>query len=255
MSYKDQYLEKFEAYKQLLENGKVPESLKPMVRSIRKKLEAEESSYRDRFENSSGRVQMPSMGLVEMTSEKTDEPEYFFGSRIRSRDRIRVRVYQASLNPETEEIFKETLLSDTVMTEKQLADVISNPGRGTGYPTTQIVRMEEAVEAYNPEKDPGKSDLKRLRDGLGQESRVDLFREKSRKVLEEARAAGRLKKSDGVDLASTLKAGTEGMADTARYQVGRMAKTYADTIAEAQMTIHMDIRSEQAKLGHDKGEE
>lgn len=255
MTRKEQTLEKFEALKQVLAQGKVPESLKPMVRSIQSKLEAEAQEYRSYFENSEGRIQTPSMGMIEMTSEKTGEPVYFFGSSVKSRDRIRIRVYQASLNPQTEEIFKENLISDSLMTEKQLADLISNPGRGSGYPATQLVSLGKKVAPYDPSKDTSKINMEDLKSSLGVESRIEIFQEESRELLEKAKETGRVTKSEGKDLARTLRSGATGMAGGARFKVGKIAETYAEHISEAQMTIHMDIRSEQAQIGLNKDED
>lgn len=252
MFWQQRYQETFSAIGTVLNEVDVPASLEPMVRSLKQKLESAKAEYDGWFEGTDGRVRTPSMGVIEMTSEKSEEPRYYFGTPLKARDFIRLRVFQASLNPNTEEVFKEELISEVVLTEKQFGDVICQPGRGTGFPTTQLVRNGDAVPPYDPERDPSKEDMKRLASGIGSDARVAEVLGHVRDAVGKARAEGRLKKGEGKGLARSLLISMENIPSNAGYRVDQMSEAYAERISEAMLLVHLDIRSEQAKLGHQK---
>lgn len=250
MMRKDDILKSFQALEIILDESPAASSMQKTVNSLKEKLKKEKDTYLARFSEREDRVMTPSMGLIEMISEKTDEAQYYFGSPIKARDRIRIRVYQASVNPKTEEIYPEEMVSDIIMTEKQFGDVLSQPGRGTGFPITQLVRGGVDIEPYDASKDPSKGDLKRLTDAIGEDHKVTDSVDEIRHALEEAKKSGRMKKKDGENLARNLKAHVGNIPSNASYRVERISEAYASRVSESIMTLHLDIRSEQAKLAN-----
>lgn len=247
---KSDILKSFQALEAVLDESPAASSMQKTVNSLKTKLAKEKDTYLSRFSEREDRVMTPSMGMIEMVSEKTDEAQYYFGSPIKSRDRIRIRVYQASVNPKTEEIYPEEMVTDIIMTEKQFGDVLSQPGRGTGFPMTQLVRDGADVEPYDASRDPGKGDLKRLTDAIGEDHNFTDTIDEIRGALEEAKESGRMKKKDGEKLARSLQAHVSNIPSNARYRVERISEAYASRVSESIMTLHLDIRSEQAKLAN-----
>ena len=252
LTQKDNTLEKFRALEAVLNESSASGSLGKTVEGIKKKLAAEKASFLSMFHESEDRVMMPSMGLIEMTSEKTEDANYYFGSPVKSRDLIRIRIYQASVNPNTEEIFPEELISDVAMTEKQFGDILSQPGRGTGFPITQVVRDGFDADPYDPKTDPTKSDFKRITESLGKTKDVKSRINQIRESLARAEEKGRLGKKEGVELAQSMKSLSGNLPSNSRYRVEKISEAYASRISESILTLHLDIRSEQSKLGFKK---
>lgn len=252
---KEESLSKFRALEAVLEESPEAGTFLKTVASLKAKLAKEKEKYLSLFERSEERVMEPSMGLIEMTSEKSEQPEYFFGSPVKSRDSIRIRVYQASVNPQTEEIFPEELITDVVMTEKQFGDILSQPGRGTGFPVTQITRDGVDVPPYDPSFDPGKKDMKRLTDAIGGDHHFADMLQSARQDLLEAQEKGRMKKSDGQKMARHMMSLTNNIPSNAKYRVDRISEAYAGRVSESILTLHLDIRSEQVKLANKKDDE
>ena len=252
---KEENLSHIRALEAVLDESPDTGTFPKTVASLKEKLAKEKEKYLSLFDESEDRIMEPSMGMIEMISEKSDQPEYFFGSPVKSRDRIRIRVYQASVNPKTEEISPEELITDVVMTEKQFGDILSQPGRGTGFPVTQIVRDGEEVPPYEASLDPGKKDLKRLTDAIGGDRHFGEMIQGVRKEVSEAKEQGRMKKKDGQKIAHHMMALTRNIPSNAAYRVDRISEAYADRVSESMLTLHLDIRSEQAKLAHKKDDE
>lgn len=252
---KESILKEFEALEAVLEEAPQAANFQKTVNSIKAKLQAEKDQYLSQFEESDTRVKVPSMGMIEMVSEKSESPQYYFGSPIKARDHIKIRVYQASVNPKTEEVMPEELVSEVVMTEKQLGDILSQPGRGTGFPVTQVVREGQAIEPYDPAGDPGKADMNRLQDAIGEDPYLAKTFQGIREKLEEAKEQGRLKKKDGAQMAHNLRSATRNLPSNSKFRVDQITEAYSERVAECALALHLDIRSEQARLSYKKDED
>jgi hypothetical protein len=252
--YKASYAEKFACLESAIDPQRIPAGLESVADSLRKKLAAEKTRYLASFENEHGRQQMPSMGIIETFAEKTEEPEWFFGSDIRARNRIRVILSQASVDPQTQEIVKESVISESVMTEKQFADIISSPNRGSGMPVTQTVRLGQKLEPFDPNKDQSKHNASAILSRIGLDEGLSKSIHETRKAIEEALEAGRIPKSTSKSLARNLGAMVRNLPRNSAFKVDQITEMYAKKVSEATLVIHLDARSQhkQLKLKGDK---
>lgn len=254
LSYKDQYLEQMSHIEAAIDPARIPVGLEAVAKSLRQKLMDEKARYLASFENEHGRLQMPSMGIIETFAEKSEDPEWFFGTEIRARNRIRVVLSQASVDPETQEIVKESVISESIMTEKQFADVISNQNRGSGCPVTQAVRLGARLDPFEPSMDPSKNNSDAILSRIGEDGGFSDSIGRARDAIEQALDRGRMPKADAQKLARNLNAMVDNLPSNAGYKVDRISEMYAKKVAEASLVIHLDARSQhkQLKLKEDK---
>ena len=243
MSRKDEYLDKFTHLEAAIDSGQVPPALTPMLKNMKAKLLAEKARYLAQWENAAGRTQIPGMGIIESYAEKTETPQPFFGTDIKSRNRIRVRISQASVDENTGKIYKEAVISETVMTEAQFGNIIGSQNRGMGEPVTQLIRNGESVEAYNPDNDASKENTLRTLRNSEKDPGIGYQLSKIRQALTEAHEEGRMKKAESSDLARDLSFTHGNMRSNAGFQVDQVSKMYAHKVAEAALTIHLDAGS------------
>lgn len=253
MSRKDEYLDEFAHLEAALDQGQVPAALTPMLRGIKDKLLAEKARYLASFENDSGRTQTPAMGVIESYAEKTETPEPFFGTNLKSRNRIRLVLSQASVDETTGQIHKEGVISEMVMTEKQFGDIIGSQNRGSGLPVTQIVRNGETLEPFESMADPSKDNDAKVLGNVNTDAGLGKPLANIRAALEAAHAStGRLKAADSKALARNLGSAFGNLKSTAGYRVDSVSELYAKKTGEAALTVHLDARSQHKALTQQK---
>jgi len=243
MTEREKYLEKFYHLERAIQEGKVAEQLQGVMDSLSKKLAAERQNYEQMFEGPQGHITQPSMGVIETFVEKTPEPEYYFASDIRSRNRVRVLLSRASVDPETKEIRKGDAISEAVMTEKQFADVISNPNRGSGFPVTQTVKNGDPIAPYDATLDPTKSAMKDLLEAATTPDHLDKQLEEVNALLESAEDTGRISKKEIDAVKKTMKAGIHMIVANGTFRVDRVTEEISKLATEASLAVHLDVRS------------
>jgi len=240
MSYRDEYLEKFDVLERALSEDLVPEGFEALGDQLREKLSAEKSNYLSQFSvDDPDRITAPCMGILELISEKTEAAEWFFGSDLRSRNRIRIRLSHASVNTKTQEVFKEGLISDIILSEKQFADVILNLDWGHGFPVTQLTRLGVDLEPVTREDDPTRHNFDITLDGV----RTTGFVDEAIKELREAIKVGKIPKRDADNLAKDLYSSVSLLPDNAAHAMDRITEEYSKRVAEASLILHLDART------------
>lgn len=249
MTYREEYLKKFDALERSLDADKIPAGFEAMGQRLRDKLQAEKERYLAQFTpRDSRRTSAPSMGVVELTTEKTENPGWFFGSDLRSRNRVRLTLNHASVDMETQKVFTEGVVAELVMSEKQFADVILNLDWGQGFPVTQWTRLGKTLKPATPDEDPTKQNFQKILSGAVRAGSLSESIQDIREAIQDAETSGRIAKREAETLASNLESSVGLLAPNTAHSMERISEEYSKRVNEASMVLHIDARTSDTPL-------
>lgn len=233
----------------------LPPSLQLHKDSLLKKLRAEIERNAALYEQSETRYRMPSMGVVELSHESLDEAIALFGTDIRAKDVVRIRVYAASRNLVENKIEKEGLLNEVIMSEMQFGTLLMNASCGTGYPVTLLTDSGEAVAPYDEKRDLTKRRIPELMAKLTKNpeqvrGHIAVVQELVNKALE----SGRLGKKDADEIAKKMALMTDhtvgGCAYDLRILTEEMVKRTNEAVLNMNISGRLLMLSENTAANH-----
>lgn len=223
-----------------VEGGAVPAELRAAQASLLEKIKTEQAAYRSGFFEDEDILVMPSMGVLEIKRETLDQPRFLFATDIKTPTLVRIRLHRAHLVKETGEVVCDELLSDIIMSEMQLGEILINSNTGEGFPVTIEALNGEEVPEYDPILDASKQRLALLRNKISSTCpQVDRFISEIESTLSGAEDKGRASKADIAEMAKKLSCLSGYTVMNSVHDLEILGEELHHRINEASLNLHL----------------
>lgn len=226
-----------------LEKKELPQSMEASRQSLLKKLKTEQAKSRSSYVDDGSFYKTPSMGIVELSHESLSEPKYLFGTDVKNKDIVRIKVFSAYKNIVNGEILKDELLSEIVMSETQFGNVIvKNDTKGS--PVTIVHDFSEDVSEYDPDHDISKQNMSEVISNVtGPCPQVERFMTTVSAAINKAIADGKLNKRDSEQLCFTIKSVSSQVIGNNVFYVNRFTEEMGKRTDEAALNMNISVKN------------